>query len=116
MFAQDQQTMQQAIQWQHAKDAADARQAALEAKHPGMTEPGAAQSARQSSADREDMSQTSQGSADRAAPMFRTEPTAAELQQAVAWEHQKDAAAARQAASQTRNQGASHAVTNNGGK
>lgn len=103
--AQEHQTLQQAIQFQHLKDAADARQAALEAKHSGINDPVPAK-ASQSSADRMDLSQT--GSADRIAPMFRTEPGALELQNAVAWERSKDAAAARQAAIDAQRSKAAH--------
>jgi len=85
-LAQDRQTMQQSMQWEQYKIAAAARQA----QHPARTEA-------QSSAVREDMSQSGADRAEAAAPKFRTEPTAAELRQAVAWEHFKDSAAARQA-------------------
>ena len=93
--AQERQTTQQAIQWEHSKDAAAARQAALEAQHSSIQDRGPARTTA-SSADREDMSQAGQGST------FRTEPTAAELQQAVAWEHHKDTTAARQSSVEAR--------------
>lgn len=114
-LAQDRQTnknmdadMQRAIQFERNKDAADARQAEIEKKHPTVAEPGADRSVEpessqvakssqgSSSADREDMN----GASRSAAPAFRTEPTQGELSKAVAWEHFKDAAAARQAAAE----------------
>jgi hypothetical protein len=91
--------MQRAIQFQRNKDAADARQAAIEKRNPTVQEPGSAvpatQSADRQSADRMDMSAVSPM---RVTPAFRTEPTPSELAGAVAWEHHKDTAAARQAA------------------
>ena len=106
-FAQDKQNnknmdadMQRAIQFQRNKDAADARQAEIEKKHPTVPESSADRSAEPESgratqsADREDMS----GASRSAASTFRTEPTPVELNKAVEWEHFKDAAAARQAA------------------
>ena len=97
--------MQRAIQFERNKDAADARQAAIEKTHQSVAEPGANRSSEADrvmtdsgvrhsegqSADREDMSGNTRSE-------YRTQPTPAELQKAVTWEHFKDAAAARQAA------------------
>lgn len=102
--------MQRAIQWEHYKDAAAARQAALEKQHPSVNDPGPARYAAQS-ADREDTN-----GAARASSVFRTEPTAAELAQAVAWERRKDAAAARQASLETRTAGGIHVTPDRGSK
>ena len=97
--------MQRAIQFERYKDAADARQAAIEKTHQSVAEPGANRSAEadraaadsgtqnseRQSADREDLSGNARSE-------YSTQPTSQELQRAVAWEHFKDAAAARQAA------------------
>ena len=130
VFAQNQRAnknmdpdMQRAIQFQHQKDVDDARQAAIEKRHPTVVEPGPGgaknlsqdhmsghvvadqgpanveqeNSADRQSADREDTNQLSRSSAS----TFRTEPTPSELRQAVQWEHHKDAAAAQQASKET---------------
>jgi hypothetical protein len=100
-FAQNQQKpnvdadVQRAIQWEHYKDAAAARQAAIERQHSTIHE-AAPRVSTSSSAEREDVN----GYARQPMSQFRTEPTASELAAAVAWEHQKDAAAARQAATE----------------
>jgi len=119
--------LQRAIQFEHTKDADDARQAAIEKKHPTVVEPQPGSTANpeanslpgqvvtdsgpgraSQSADRQASGwQSADRSADRedtgevngsTKPAYRTQPTPAELNQAVAWEHHKDAAAARQAA------------------
>ena len=89
--AMAQNDMQRAIQFQRQKDAADARQAALEKQHPREQ---ARSGASDQSADREDVNGYNTAPAK---PTYRTAPTQSELAKAVAWEQQKDAAAARQA-------------------
>jgi len=102
--------MQRAINFQHLKDAEDARQAAIEKRHPSVSEPGP-----NGSADRMETESMpgrpviDQGPGPHATPpAYRTEPTREQLRQAVEWEHHKDAAAAQQANQNNRNSDRNH--------
>jgi hypothetical protein len=85
-FAQEPQTMQQAIQFQHLKDKEDARQAALEARHPSVPAVNTSRAA----SEWDTSTVTDPG------------PGPSQLRQAIEWEHHKDAAAAQQAALEAR--------------